>query len=87
MVSVATNREVFLEKSVRYIFDDAFTRIGIDRKPLAKAKEPGMPFRILRKAFRLTALPLLEGIAALAGDGEIIEGIFMKSSTGSNESA
>jgi SAM-dependent methyltransferase len=87
VVSVTTNREVFLEKSVRYIFDDAFTRIGVDRTPLAKAKEPGIPFRILRKAFRLTALPLLEGMAALAGDGEIIEGIFMKSSTGSNESA
>src|SRR5579863_850229 len=62
-VSLVTHREVFIEKSVSYLIDEMFRRAGYPRAPLAKAKAPGIPFRVVRKAFRLTVLPVLDGIA------------------------
>lgn len=77
-LSLTTNRELFLEKSVRYYVDDLFRRAGRPRVPLAKSKAPGLPFRAIRKVFRLTALPLISGVAAFAGNGESIHGIFRR---------
>ena len=81
-VSLVTGREVFIEKSVHYLIDEMFLRVGISRTPLAKLKEPGIPFRVVRKAFRLTVLPVLDGMAALAGDGESIHAILRKPAQG-----
>jgi len=80
-VSLLTDREVFIESSSRYIVDGALRRVGISRMPLAKSREPRLPFRAVRKAFRLTILPLLNGLAAIAGDGESIHAIFRKAAT------
>jgi 2-polyprenyl-3-methyl-5-hydroxy-6-metoxy-1,4-benzoquinol methylase len=77
-VSLTTDREVFIESSVRYLLDTMWLRAGIPRSPLARAKAPSIPFRLIRKAFRLTVLPLLNGIAGLAGDGESIHGVLEK---------
>ncbi|MHB8652843.1 MAG: class I SAM-dependent methyltransferase [Terriglobia bacterium] len=77
-VSLTTHREVFIENSVRYIFDDLLKGVGISRTPLAKAKAPGIPWRLVRKMMRLTILPVLSGLASLAGDGESIHAIFRK---------
>ena len=77
-LSVTTHREVFVENSVRYLCDEMLRRVGNPRVPLARVKMPGVPFRIVRKAFRLTVLPVLNGLAAFAGDGESIHGIFRK---------
>ena len=79
--SVTTDREVFIEASTGYILDDLMGKVGIKRTPLAKAVKPSIPFRIVRKGFRLTALPVLDGIASLAGDGESIHAIFRKPPT------
>ena len=76
--SLTTNREVFIEKSCRYILDDMSLRVGIKRVPLSDA-QPGIPFRAVRKAFRLTLLPLLNLVASSAGDGESIHAVFRKS--------
>jgi SAM-dependent methyltransferase len=76
--SLVTGREVFIEKSVHYLIDEMFRRVGVTRTSLAKMKEPGIPFRVVRKAFRLTVLPVLDGVAALAGDGESIHAILRK---------
>jgi 2-polyprenyl-3-methyl-5-hydroxy-6-metoxy-1,4-benzoquinol methylase len=81
-VSVTTHREVFFEYSVKYILDDFFKRFGIVRTPLSKKSEPGIPWRIVRKAFRLTILPALTGIIALKGDGESIHAVFRKGAPG-----
>ena len=80
-MSLTTNREVFVENSVRYLIDEMCLRAGIRRTPLARAKAPGILFRLIRKAFRLTVLPVLNGMAALAGDGESIHAIFRKTGT------
>ncbi|MGC2331977.1 MAG: class I SAM-dependent methyltransferase [Candidatus Acidiferrales bacterium] len=77
-VSVTTDREVFIEASTRYILDDVLRKIGINRTPLAQARRPGIPFRAVRKGFRMTILPVLNGLASLAGDGESVHAIFRK---------
>lgn len=79
-VSVTTDREVFLEASMRYILDDMLRKVGIERLPLARALKPSLPFRVVRKAFRLTALPVLSGLTSIAGEGESIHAIFRKGS-------
>jgi SAM-dependent methyltransferase len=76
--SITTDREVFIEYSSRYIVDDALGAVGIRRAPLAKAAAPGIPFRAARKAFRMTILPVLNGLASFAGDGESIHAVLRK---------
>jgi SAM-dependent methyltransferase len=77
-LSITTDREVFIESSCRYILDEGLRRMGVRRTPMAEAKVPGLPFRVLRKGFRMTALPLLEAAAGMAGDGETIHAVFRK---------
>jgi len=76
--SLVTDREPFIENSVRYLVDERFRRAGKPRTPLARIPKPGVPYRLVRKAFRLTALPVLNRIVGLAGKGESIHGIFRK---------
>lgn len=80
VVSLTTHREVFIEQSTRYITDDLLRKLGIIREPLANAKAPGIMFRLIRKSYRLTILPLLTGLASLAGNGESIHAVFQKDS-------
>jgi 2-polyprenyl-3-methyl-5-hydroxy-6-metoxy-1,4-benzoquinol methylase len=77
-LSLTTNRELFFGNSIRYILDEACRRAGMVRTPLAKAKSPGLPYRVVRKASRLTLLPILNMVASMAGNGESIHGIFAK---------
>lgn len=77
-VSVTTHREVFIEYSTRYLVDGACEKLGISRTPLAKTGRPGLPWRVVRKGFRLTVLPVLTALASTAGDGESIHAIFRK---------
>jgi SAM-dependent methyltransferase len=76
-LSLTTNREVFIEASTRYLIDEALRRSGFSRPPLAEARV-SIPWRIVRKAFRLTLLPILNRLASLAGDGESIHAILQK---------
>jgi len=77
-VSLTTHREVFIEASTRYLVDGLSRRVGLSRVPLAQAKSPSFPWRLLRKGYRLTVLPVLTGIASFAGDGESIHAVFEK---------
>jgi SAM-dependent methyltransferase len=77
-VSVTTHREIFIESSARYIMDEGFRRLGFSRVPLAHARPATLPWKVVRKAFRLTVLPLLTGLASFAGDGESIHAVFVK---------
>lgn len=77
-LSIATHRELFVESSVRYLFDEALQRLGHPRTPLARAEPPGVPFRIARKGFRLMVLPILDVIANFIGDGESIHAVLQK---------
>ena len=77
-IAVTTDRDVFIESSARYLLDDAVRSVGIIRTPLAKASKPSLFFRVVRKAFRMSVLPVLNGMASFAGDGEIIQAVFRK---------
>lgn len=75
---LTTEREVLIEQSTRYICDDILRRFGVSRAPLAKAAEPGIPFKVVRKMYRMSIQPLLLGLTSLAGDGESIHAVFQK---------
>ncbi|HEX4310728.1 MAG TPA: class I SAM-dependent methyltransferase [Acidobacteriaceae bacterium] len=79
-VSVTAHRELYFEFSFRYVIDNLLSKIGITRTPLARAKEPGLLFKIVRKAFRLTFLPLFTAAASLVGDGETITAVLTRGS-------
>jgi SAM-dependent methyltransferase len=76
--SITTHREVYLEVSVRYIFDDLLGKIGIHRTPLAQAKPASLPWKVVRKGFRLSILPFLAWLATFAGHGESLHAILRK---------
>jgi hypothetical protein len=77
-VSLTAEHEVFIEASTSYWIDDMARKMGMSRQPLSKALPASFAFRVVRKAFRLTILPVLNGFASLAGDGESIHAIFRK---------
>jgi SAM-dependent methyltransferase len=77
-VSLTTQREVFLEASLRYVLDGMLRKIGLEPHPLAQTQRAWLPWRIIRKGLRLTVLPLGMALTKLAGDGETIHGIFRK---------
>jgi SAM-dependent methyltransferase len=77
-ISISTHREVLLEPSTRYVADEVLRAVGIRRVPLAKAGMPSMPWRVMRKALRLTVLPILSICVSLVGDGESIHALFVK---------
>ena len=77
-VFVTTQRDLYFERSVGYIRDDAFRKIGIGRRPAAQVAGPSLAWKVLRKAFRLTMLPLIAAGSSLAGDGEIVYAAFTK---------
>jgi 2-polyprenyl-3-methyl-5-hydroxy-6-metoxy-1,4-benzoquinol methylase len=79
-VSVTTHRELFIEPSTRYLVEELSRRCGFDPAPLAKTKPAGLPWKVIRKMFRLSVLPMLTALASLAGDGESIHAIFRKKS-------
>ncbi len=77
-VSLSTHREPFIEYSTRYIFDSALEKLGIHRPPLSRAIPRSIPRRLVRKAFRMTALPVLSAALSLVGEGESIHAILRK---------
>jgi SAM-dependent methyltransferase len=77
-ISVTTGREVFIEHSTRYIIDDVLKKLGMPRTCLARRPALGFPRKVIRKAFRMTVLPLMTSLAGLAGDGESIHAVFRK---------
>lgn len=77
-VSVTTAKISFVEHSTRYLVDDALRKAGIPRSALAEAGEPLLPWRVIRKGLRLTALPVVNWLIGLTGEGSIIEAVFRK---------
>jgi SAM-dependent methyltransferase len=77
-IVVRTNREPFIEASIRYIRDAMLEQFRISHIPLAEAQRPGMTWRLVRKALRLTVLPVLNLMVGLIGPGEVIQAVFSK---------
>lgn len=77
-VFIEARRDLYFERSVGYIRDEAFRRLGIACRPAAQPHEAGLAWKVVRKGFRLTLLPLISAAASLAGDGEMIYAAFTK---------
>lgn len=84
---IDARRDLYFERSVGYINDEALRKIGITRRPAAQATEPGFAFKVVRKGFRLTLLPLITAAASLAGDGEMIYAAFIKNAPANGPAA
>jgi len=68
----------YLTQSARYIFDDFSQRLGVSRVPLAVGEMPGLPMRLLRKAFRLClGFPFMKA-SEFAGKGANLEAMYRK---------
>jgi len=78
-VLVATLPDCYVEKSLRYVLDDALIKAGIERTPLASANgSPSIPWRVVRKSFRLSVLLPFRRLAAGLGRGPAIEAAFRR---------
>jgi SAM-dependent methyltransferase len=77
-VSLETRRNPAVGTSLRYVWDDLFSAVGIHRTPVAYRHEPGLPWRAARKLVRMTVLRALLAMAPMAGGGESIHAIFRK---------
>jgi SAM-dependent methyltransferase len=80
-VSLETRRNSAVGTSLRYVWDDVFRSVGIQRPPVAYCGEASLPWRAARKLVRLTVLRGLLTVAPLVGEGESIHAIFRKEET------
>jgi hypothetical protein len=77
-VSLVTRRNPAVGTSLRYVWDDVFRAVGIQRTPTAYLGTPSLPWRVARKLTRMTVLRFLLALAPLAGGGESIHAVFGK---------
>jgi 2-polyprenyl-3-methyl-5-hydroxy-6-metoxy-1,4-benzoquinol methylase len=77
-VSITTHREMFIEDSVRYIWEGMLKKVGFSPSPLAKVEKRSIPFRIGRKIVRTFVIRPLSSFGFIAGDGESIHIILKK---------
>jgi len=63
-------------------------KFGVTREPMASSTDDGsLPWRVVRKAYRLTFLKLFTAAAALAGDGEMMYAVFAKGAASTGAAA
>lgn len=86
-VFIKAERDLYFERSVGYIKDEALRKLGIMRHPAKQSREPRLAWKVLRKSFRLTLLPVITAVASLAGDGEMIYAVFAKNSASDSVTA
>jgi|SRR5208282_2207294 len=77
-VSLETRRNPAVGTSLRYVWDDFFRAVGVQRTPVAYQGQASLPWRAARKLVRMTLLRALLAMAPLAGGGESIHAIFRK---------
>jgi SAM-dependent methyltransferase len=77
-VSVESHRNPAVGTGLRYVWDDVFSAVGIQRTPVAFRGEASVLWRAARKIVRMTILRGLLAMAPLVGDGESIHAIFQK---------
>jgi SAM-dependent methyltransferase len=81
-VSLETRRNPAVGTSLRYVWDDVFRALGIQRTPVAYRGQASLPWRAARKVVRMTALRFILALAPLVGGGESIHAVFRKEEPG-----
>jgi SAM-dependent methyltransferase len=78
-VVLRTIPNCYVERSMYYITSDVLARFGLSRPPLAEASSTAsLPWRVVRKAMRLSVLWPYRQLAAVVGRGPVIEAAFRK---------
>lgn len=77
-IAIEKGRELFIEKSMYYILNDCFEKIGVKRRPLSESSQPVLPIRAARKLYRLGLEPILNEALGMAGDRESFCIVFKK---------
>lgn len=76
---VRTTPDSYVQKSVRYLVDDALSMTGISRASLAESNgRPSIPRRLMRKAVKMSVLAPFRYASAALGRGAAIEAMFRK---------
>lgn len=71
VVSIQAYRELFIENSLRYLWDTARTKLGLKPVPMAQVRrQPGFLWKVVRKIARVTVFSAFTAVASLFGDGE-----------------
>lgn len=76
--SVETQRVSYVQLSTRYLYGDILEKLGFPVQPLAKAIEPSIPWRIIRKGLRLFVVTPFGQLAAICRAGACMEAVFFK---------
>ncbi len=74
---LSTFRVTFLEYHARYMWNDVLAKFGVVGRPMAESKKASLPWKVVRKALRMTVFPIASRITA-PGEGCIMEAVFMK---------
>lgn len=78
-LSIETGRNPAFEYSVRYVCDELLEKLGRKPTPLAQDnRKASLPWRGVRKVFRMTLLQAFSKLTTVAGAGESIHAVFKK---------
>lgn len=78
-VFIRCDRDLYFERSMGYVIDEIAKKSGPGRPPAAKRTERGLPWKVVRKGFRVGVLPLITAAASIVGDGEMMSAVFKRS--------
>jgi SAM-dependent methyltransferase len=84
-LSLITPRTTYVEDSANYICSEIAEKMGMSPIPMAKRGPRSIPFRLVRKALRLSMVAPFAEIASLAGAGASMEAVFMKNMSPTNK--
>jgi 2-polyprenyl-3-methyl-5-hydroxy-6-metoxy-1,4-benzoquinol methylase len=76
-ISLVTHANSAFEYSCRYVYESLLGNLGLPQSPLATAKRSGVPWRAIRKLFRVAREPFTR-LAPVMGAGESIHAVFAK---------
>jgi SAM-dependent methyltransferase len=77
-VEISTTRSCYVEDSIRNSVADAKLRCGISAVPPSQGRAQALPFKIMRKAFRLVFVYTFRELAVAAGAGADLHAVFRK---------
>jgi SAM-dependent methyltransferase len=77
-VEVATTRSCYVEGSIRNSVADLKLHCGISQVPPCNGNVPGLPFRIMHKAFRVVVVYTFRELAVAVGAGADLHAVFRK---------
>jgi len=73
-----TRADCHLEASTKYVFDEMREKMGLTVRPLADVSSPALPWRVVRKAIRMTGILAFRQIASASGHGASLGAVFTK---------